>query len=39
MFPWLRLIRVGVGVIAQAKVDVLATTRVGLPKTNWWRSF
>ena len=30
MFPWLRVIRVGLGIIAQSKVDLLATTRVRL---------
>jgi acyl-CoA thioesterase FadM len=30
VFPWVRLIRVGVSVIAESKVDLLATTRVCL---------
>lgn len=30
MFPWLRLIRVGLTLIAAPKVDLLATTRVSL---------
>jgi acyl-CoA thioesterase FadM len=30
MFPWLRLIRVGFGLIAQTRVDLLATTRIHL---------
>ena len=30
MFPWLRLARVGFGLIAESKVDLLATTRVHL---------
>ena len=30
MFPWVRLIRVGLSVIGKPKVDLLATTRVGL---------
>ena len=30
MFPWLRLIRVGFGLIAAPRVDLLATTRVSL---------
>ena len=30
MFPWLRFIRVGLGVIGKSKVDLLATTRVRL---------
>lgn len=30
MFPWLRLIRVGFGLIAATRVDLLATTRVSL---------
>ena len=30
MFPWLRLIRVGLGLIGESKVDLLATTRVCL---------
>ena len=30
MFPWVRLIRVGVSGIAESKVDLLATTRVCL---------
>lgn len=30
MFPWLRLIRVGLGWISEPKVDLLATTRVHL---------
>jgi acyl-CoA thioesterase FadM len=30
MFPWLRLTRVGFGLIAESKVDLLATTRVYL---------
>ena len=30
MFPWVRLIRVGVSVLAESKVDLLATTRVCL---------
>ena len=28
MYPWLRLARVGLGVISESKVDLLATTRV-----------
>jgi acyl-CoA thioesterase FadM len=28
VFPWLRVIRVGLGIIAQPRVDLLATTRV-----------
>jgi acyl-CoA thioesterase FadM len=30
MYPWLRLTRVGFGLIAESKVDLLATTRVRL---------
>ena len=30
MFPWLRLIRVGVGLIGAPRVDMFATTRVAL---------
>ena len=30
MFPWLRLARVGFGLISTSKVDLLATTRVNL---------
>ncbi len=30
MFPWLRLVRVGFGLISESKVDLLATTRVNL---------
>ena len=30
MFPWLRLARVGLGLISESKVDLLATTRVRL---------
>jgi acyl-CoA thioesterase FadM len=30
VFPWLRLTRVGFGLIAESKVDLLATTRVHL---------
>ncbi len=30
MFPWLRLIRVGFGLIAASRVELLATTRVAL---------
>jgi acyl-CoA thioesterase FadM len=30
VFPWLRLIRVGFGLIAAPRVDVLATTRISL---------
>ena len=30
MFPWLRLTRVGLGLIGESKVDLLATTRVCL---------
>ena len=30
MFPWLRLIRVGFGVVGKPKVDLLATTRISL---------
>lgn len=30
MFPWLRLIRVGFGLFAASRVDLLATTRVSL---------
>ena len=30
MFPWLRLMRVGVGLVGAPKVDLLATTRVSL---------
>jgi acyl-CoA thioesterase FadM len=30
MYPWLRLARVGVGLIAECKADLLATTRVRL---------
>jgi acyl-CoA thioesterase FadM len=30
VFPWLRLIRVGLGVMAQSKVDLLAVTRICL---------
>ena len=30
MFPWLRLTRVGFGLIGESKVDLLATTRVHL---------
>jgi acyl-CoA thioesterase FadM len=28
VYPWLRLLRVGVGLVSEAKVDLLATTRV-----------
>ena len=30
MFPWLRLIRVGVGLLGQPKIDMFTTTRVAL---------
>jgi acyl-CoA thioesterase FadM len=30
MFPWLRLLRVGIGLIGNSKVDLLATTRIRL---------
>ena len=30
MFPWLRLLRVGLGLIGNSKVDLLATTRIRL---------
>ena len=30
MFPWLRLTRIGVGLIGESRVDLLATTRVCL---------
>src|SRR5262249_9464645 len=30
MFPWLRLLRVGLNLIGKSKVDLLATTRVHL---------
>jgi acyl-CoA thioesterase FadM len=30
VFPWLRLFRVGLGLVAASKVDLLATTRVSL---------
>ena len=30
MFPWLRLLRVGLGLIGNPKVDLLAITRIRL---------
>ena len=30
MFPWFRLARVGIGLVSESKVDLLATTRVHL---------